>query len=97
MIDCTVTPVGHDGHVSSNVSILERTVYGIGEAAGLLGLRTDRARAWFDGHERAGTAYPPVIRAERTGDEIATWGGFVALGYLRETVERTCRCSGYDR
>lgn len=84
MIGCAVTPVGHDGHVSSSVSILERPVYGIGEAAGLLGLRTDRARAWLDGYERAGTAYPPVIRAERTGDEIVTWGEFVELGYLRE-------------
>jgi hypothetical protein len=31
-----VTPVGHDGHLRSNLSILERPVYGIGEAAGLL-------------------------------------------------------------
>lgn len=66
------------------MSILERPVYGVGEAASLLGLRTDRARAWLDGYERAGTAYPPVIRAESTGDEIVTWGEFVELGYLRE-------------
>jgi uncharacterized protein (DUF433 family) len=66
------------------VSILERPVYGIGEAAALLGLRTDRARAWLDGYERGRTSYPPVIRPERTGVEIVTWGEFVELGYLRE-------------
>ena len=70
--------------MSSNVSILERPVYGIGEAAGLLGLRADRARAWLDGYERSGTPYAPVIRPERTGAEIVTWGEFVELGYLRE-------------
>lgn len=84
MIGRTVTPVGHDGHVSSTPSILERPVYGVGEAAGLLGLRTDRTQAWLDGYERAGISYAPVIRPERTGDEVVTWGEFVELGYLRE-------------
>lgn len=65
-------------------SILERPVYGIGEAAAILGLRRDRAWAWLDGYERAGTRYPPVVRADQTGDEIVTWGEFVELGYLRE-------------
>lgn len=65
-------------------SILERPVYGISEAAGLLGLRPDRARAWVDGYERQGSFYAPVIREERTGDEVLTWGEFVELGYLRE-------------
>lgn len=80
----TATPLGHDGDVSSAPSILERPVYGTGEAARLLGLRTDRTRAWLDGYERAGTSYSPVIRPERTGDEVVTWGEFVELGYLRE-------------
>lgn len=66
------------------VSILERPVYGVLEAAGLLGLRVDRARAWLDGYERERTVYPPVIRPERTGNDIVTWGEFVELGYLRE-------------
>ena len=66
------------------LAILERPVYGISEAAGLLGLRTDRARAWLDGYERQGSAYPPVIRIEPTGDDVVTWGEFVELGYLRE-------------
>jgi hypothetical protein len=69
---------------TARVSILERPVYGMPEAAGLLGLRPDRARAWLDGYERRGVRYPPVIRVEPTGDDIVTWGEFVELGYLRE-------------
>jgi uncharacterized protein (DUF433 family) len=77
--------MGHDAAVSKHtVSILERPVYGIVEAAGLLGLRPDRARAWLDGYERQRVRYPPVIRVEPTGEEIVTWGEFVELGYLRE-------------
>ena len=70
--------------VSSSLSILERPVYGVAEAAGLLGLRSDRARAWLDGYERSGVRYAPVIRAEQTGEDLVTWGEFVELGYLRE-------------
>ena len=75
----------HDVVVSaSKVSILRRPVYGVAEAAGLLGLRADRTRAWLDGYEAARVRYPPVIRPKHTGDEIVTWGEFVELGYLRE-------------
>jgi hypothetical protein len=68
----------------NTLSILERPVYGVAEAAGFLGLRTDRVRAWLDGYERNDVRYDPVIRAERSGVEIVTWGEFVELGYLRE-------------
>jgi uncharacterized protein (DUF433 family) len=67
-----------------SLSILERPVYGVAEAAGLLGLRPDRARAWLDGYRRGGVQYAPVIREESSGDEVVTWGEFVELGYLRE-------------
>jgi uncharacterized protein (DUF433 family) len=69
---------------TSTVPILERPVYGVAEAAGLLGLRPDRTRSWLDGDVRKGVSYPPVIRPEHTGDEIVTWGEFIELGYLRE-------------
>lgn len=59
-------------------------MYGVPEAAGLLGLRGDRARAWLDGYERRGAQYAPVIRVAPTGEEVVTWGEFVELGYLRE-------------
>ncbi len=70
--------------VTNAPSILERPVYGVSEAAGLLGLRSDRARAWLDGYRRSGVEYPPVIREKHTGEDLVTWGEFVELGYLRE-------------
>ena len=75
----------HDDAMTSPVaSILDRPVYGVAEAAGLLGLRPDRVRAWLDGYVRKGVRYDPVIRPEPTGEDILTWGEFVELGYLRE-------------
>jgi len=59
-------------------------VYAVLEAAGLLGLRADRARAWLDGYERQSAQCAPVIRVEPTGEDVVTWGEFVELGYLRE-------------
>jgi hypothetical protein len=55
---------------------------GVVEAAGLLGLRADRTRAWLDGYERQGGPLRPVIRVEATGDDVVTWGEFVERGYL---------------
>jgi uncharacterized protein (DUF433 family) len=68
----------------NEVALLERPVYGTVEAAGLLGLRPNKARGWLDGYTRKGKRYEPVIRPEHTGDDIVTWGEFVELGYLRE-------------
>lgn len=82
--EASAQPGRHDACVTKKVSILERPVYGVVEAAGLLGLRPDRARAWLDGYERAGVRYPPVIRPEPTREDVVTWGEFVELGYLRE-------------
>lgn len=65
-------------------TILERRMYGIAEAAALLGLRTHCTKAWLDGDCRASAARVPVIRAEHTGSEIVTWGEFVGLAFLRE-------------
>jgi hypothetical protein len=78
-------------------SILDRPVYGVAEAAGLLGLRADRARAWLDGYERRGFRYSPVIRVEPTGEDIVTWGEFVELGFLRSTDARAYPSSGSAR
>jgi hypothetical protein len=77
--------VGHDASVTKPAtSILDRPVYGVSEAAGLLGLRADRGQAWLDGYERQGALYAPVIRVEPTGQDVVSWGEFVELGYLRE-------------
>ena len=64
-------------------SLLERPLYGYGQAARLLNVRgPDTVRRWVDGYERAGKIYPPVIRSESTGVEILTWGEFVETRYL---------------
>lgn len=63
---------------------LERPVYGMSQAARLLGLRPDALRRWIDGYQRSGTIYAPVIREASTGDDTVTWGEFVEAGYLRE-------------
>lgn len=34
--------------------------------------------------QRAGKTYPPVIRPERTGEEIVTWGEFIEARLLAE-------------
>lgn len=70
--------------ISPTVTLLERPLYDLGEAARLLELSTRKVRRWLDGYERAGVRYPPVIRQEHTGDDVVTWGEFVELGYLRE-------------
>jgi uncharacterized protein (DUF433 family) len=67
-----------------SVTILDRPVYGVGQAAALLGLRRERVLGWLDGYRRSGTQYPPVVRVEPTGSDVVTWGEFVELGYLRE-------------
>ncbi len=59
-------------------------LYNAGEAAGLLGLRPDRTRAWLDPHDRHRVRYPPVILDTHTGDDIVTYGEFVELGCLRQ-------------
>ena len=68
----------------TGLSVLERPVYGVSEAARHLGLGRERVRSWLDGYTRQGQSYPPVVRSEATGDDIVTWGEFVELGYLRE-------------
>jgi uncharacterized protein (DUF433 family) len=69
---------------ADRVTLLDRPVYGMSQAARLLGLRTDGLRRWIDGYERKGKMYPPVIRDHSTGVDTVTWGEFVEAGYLRE-------------
>jgi uncharacterized protein (DUF433 family) len=69
---------------AEHVPLLDRPVYGMSQAARLLGLRTDGLRRWIDGYERKGKVYAPVIRERSTGAETVTWGEFVEAGYLRE-------------
>lgn len=66
------------------MDLLDRPTYGIGQAASLLGLRTDLVRSWLDGYRRYGTEYPPVVRPSSSGSDIVSWGEFIELGYIRE-------------
>lgn len=66
------------------MELLDRPVYGISQAARLLGLRTDSLRRWIDGYERRGKVYAPVIRERSTSVDTVTWGEFIEAGYLRE-------------
>jgi uncharacterized protein (DUF433 family) len=78
--------VEHGGsRVAANtVDLLQRPVYGFGQVDDVLGLRGGTARRWIDGYERRGRPYPPVVRAEPTGDEVVTWGEFTETRLLAE-------------
>jgi len=79
---------GHNRLVVERLPTIERPAYGMGQAARLLGVRRDTLRRWVDGYERKGVHYEPVIRAQRTGDDLVTWGEFVEAGYLYEYRKR---------
>jgi uncharacterized protein (DUF433 family) len=74
--------------MSGTIAMLERPVYGMRQAARLLGLPTDTVRRWLDGYDRLGVWYPPVVREQPTADDLVTWGEFVEVGYLREYRRR---------
>ena len=71
--------------VSKNVvQLQDRPVYGFGQVDHILGVKAGTSARWVDGYQRAGKTYPPVIRPERTGDEIVTWGEFIEARLLAE-------------
>lgn len=73
----------HDAHVTTVVSMLDRPLYGVGQAAALLGVRGPATLwRWLDGYHRGDTIYPPVIRDQPTGVDVLTWGEFIEARYL---------------
>lgn len=66
------------------VDLLERPVYGLAQVDRLLGLPSGTSRRWIDGYDRGGKSYPPVVREQRTGADIVTWGEFVETRLLAE-------------
>lgn len=68
----------------SSVELLERRIYSMPDADRYLGLHSGTARRWIDGYSRRQRDYPPVIRAEQTGDETVSWGEFVEARLLSE-------------
>jgi uncharacterized protein (DUF433 family) len=76
----------HDVVVSTTnvIDLQDRLVYGFGQVDHILGLKAGTSARWIDGYQRAGKSYPPVIRPERTGADVVTWGEFVEARLLAE-------------
>jgi len=68
----------------ASISVLDRELYAIPEAARLLDLPARKLRRWLDGFTIGAKTYLPVIRLEPTGSESVTWAEFVEAGFLRE-------------
>lgn len=70
--------------MSEPTDLLSRPVYGMSQVDWILRLRPGTARRWIDGYERRGVGYAPIVRLERTGDDIVTWGEFTEARLLSE-------------
>ena len=68
------------------VELLDRRVYSFPQIDRILGLHHGTSSRWIDGYERASRFYEPVVRHERTGDEVATWGGASSAASFRSTA-----------
>lgn len=72
------------GSVGEVTDLLERPVYFMADVDRVLRLPGGTAKRWIDGYTRSGRYYSPVVRIERTGDEVVTWGEFVEARLLSE-------------
>ena len=68
----------------ADVTVLERELFTVAQAAQLYGVNARTLEWWLEGGERRHKAYGPVIRSEPTGNKMVTWGEFVEVGFLRE-------------
>ena len=66
------------------VSLLDREVYVLSQVDRLLDIASGTAKRWIDGYERRGQRYEPLVRVERTGSDIVTWGEFVETRLIAE-------------
>lgn len=66
------------------VTLLDRPLYTVGEAARLLEIPGGTLRRWLDGVSGGAATYEPVIRRMRTGSGEVTWAEFIEAGFLRE-------------
>jgi uncharacterized protein (DUF433 family) len=73
----------HDVAVNPT-NLLDRAIYSYSDVDRLVGLRPGTAHRWIDGYRRGGTDYPPVLRPERTGSDVVTWGEMVEARLLAE-------------
>ena len=66
------------------IDLLARPVYGMSQVDWILRLHPGTARRWIDGYTRGGKEYPPIVRLEKTDDDIVTWGEFTEARLLSE-------------
>jgi uncharacterized protein (DUF433 family) len=70
---------------TGSITVLNRELYTIVEAARLLRVPPSTLEWWLEGRVRtSGERYAPVLRAAPTGSRNVTWGEFVEAAYLRE-------------
>lgn len=70
------------------LTLLDRELYTVAEAARLLRVHQRTLMNWLDGYERKGVRYPPVVRAHSTGRDVVTWAEFVESALLAEYRRR---------
>ena len=70
--------------MSGTIDLLARPVYGMAQVDWILRLPGGTARRWIDGYSRGGKTYPPLVRLDRTGEELVTWGEFTETRLLSE-------------
>ncbi len=65
--------------MTDKVTVLDRRLYTYAEIDTVAGLNSGTVRRWLEGYTRRGVYFPPLLRSEPTGDELATWGEFVEV------------------
>lgn len=66
------------------LEVLHRELYTLSRAGELLNVAPTTLEWWLEGKVTADHSYAPVLRPERTGSKMVTWGEFVEAGYVRE-------------
>ena len=72
----------HNAAVS--ITVLEREMFAVPEAARLLELSPSTLTYWLEGGVRRGRTYQPIIRENSTGSRLVTWGEYVEGALLRK-------------
>ena len=68
---------------TSNITLLERPIYDVHEAARLLAVPSRTLEYWLEGGTQGGKTRRPVLRESATGSKDLTWGEFVEARYVR--------------
>lgn len=66
------------------MTLLDRDMYSEAEAARLLRVPQSTLHYWLEGGTVRGKRYRPVIRPQRRGERVVTWGEFIEAGLLAQ-------------